>query len=93
MAKRFFCKEEHRLQGLINYIEEILEEHTFGDDVEINSISESQIIFVHKTNLWIYLDHDSGKFKSSYELGLLLPQLPEDVIIKLHEIVLTEYDI
>ena len=44
----------HALQGEINYIVEVLEEHPFGDDVEVEiSGTHARLVYVKKFNEWI----------------------------------------
>tara|TARA_A100001035_G_scaffold265232_1_gene247214 strand:- start:631 stop:894 length:264 start_codon:yes stop_codon:yes gene_type:complete len=83
----------HALQGEINYIVEILEDHTFGDNIIIPSLRnehyDKQII--EGGNMMTYLDHNTKKFICEDSLEELLYRLPKEVIRQLHEITLREY--
>ena len=85
----------HALQGEINYIVEILEDHTFGDNIIIPSLRnehyDKQII--EGGNMMTYLDHNTKKFICEDSLEELLYRLPKEVIRQLHEITLREYDL
>ena len=85
----------HALQGEINYIVEILEEHTFGNNIFIPQLTgegfHKQII--EGGNMMTYLDHNTNKFICEGSLEELLYRLPKEVIRQLHEITLREYDL
>ena len=85
----------HALQGEINFIEEILEDHPFGDDIFIPQLKgekvHKQLIWGGRCLLWIYLDHNTDKFICGNNLEDVLPQLPNEVIKQLHAITLEEY--
>ena len=80
----------HALQGEINYIVEILEDHTFGDNIFIPQLQgehfHKQII--EGGNMMTYLDFNTNKFICEDSLEELLYRLPKEVIRQLHEITL-----
>tara|TARA_B100000902_G_C26775869_1_gene652670 strand:+ start:29 stop:307 length:279 start_codon:yes stop_codon:yes gene_type:complete len=82
----------HALQGEINYIVEVLEEHPFGDDVEVEiSGTHARLVYVKKFNEWIFMDYKSDKFINDCELKDILSQLSDVFIEELHNVVLKEY--
>ena len=82
----------HALQGEINYIVEILEEHTFGDNVEIENVGiDARLVYVQKFSEWIFMDYKTNKFINDCYLEDVLRRLSHQMIRELHKVVLKEY--
>ena len=82
----------HALQGEINYIVEILEDHTYGDNVElVKKGIDVRLVYVQKSSEWIFMDYRTDKFINDCSLEDILRQLPFRLIRELHEVVLKEY--
>ena len=82
----------HALQGEINYIIEILEEHTFGDNVELVNVGiDARLVYVQKFKEWIFMDYKTDKFINDCYLEDILTKLSDELIKELHKVVLKEY--
>ena len=82
----------HALQGEINYIVEILEEHTFGDNVELENVGiDARLVYVNKFNEWIFMNYKTKKFINDCCLEDVLRKLSDELIEELHNVVLKEY--
>ena len=82
----------HALQGEINYIVEILEDHTYGDNVKlVKKGIDVRLVYVQKSSEWIFMDYRTDKFINDCSLEDILRQLPFRLIRELHEVVLKEY--
>ena len=82
----------HALQGEINYIVEILEDHTYGDNVElVKKGIDVRLVYVQKSSEWIFMDYRTDKFINDCSLEDVLRQLPFGLIRQLHEVVLKEF--
>lgn len=82
----------HALQGEINYIVETLEDHTYGDNVElVKKGIDVRLVYVHKSSEWIFMDYRTDKFINDCCLEDILRQLSFGLIRELHEVVLNEF--
>ena len=84
--------EKHKLQGEINYIVEVLEDNTFGDNVYIENIGiDARLIYVKKFDEWIFMNYKTNRFINDWQLQDVLSKLSDEIIKELHEVVLKEY--
>lgn len=82
----------HALQGEINYIVETLEDHTYGDNVEIVKKGiDVRLVYVQKFNEWIFMDYRTDKFINDCSLEDVVRQLSFGMIRTLHKVVLEEF--
>ncbi len=84
--------EKHKLQGEINYIVEILEEHPLGDNIYIENVGvDSRLVYVKKFDEWIFMNYKTNRFINDWQLQDLLSELSDEMIRELHEVILKEY--